>query len=117
MYLPPGALKQDLSVERPSVTTSDGRGGAQVTWSSVLTTKGVISDSGGRRSPWRGGEIRFGQEIHPITHEVVIEGAVDVRSGDRIIWGTRKLYVLAALDPGGLGMYTLVACEERRDGN
>lgn len=55
---------------------------------------------------------QFGQIAHPITHTLVTRGKVIARTTDILVLGTRRFYVQHTADPGELGIFTILYCEE-----
>lgn len=53
---------------------------------------------------------------HPITHTVVIEGTTEAKAEDFLLLeDDRKLFIQGKDDPGELGFFNILYCEERLD--
>lgn len=52
---------------------------------------------------------------HPITHTVVIEGITEAKAEDILLLDDRRLFIQGKDDPGELGFFNILYCEERLD--
>lgn len=108
MYLTPGMLFKTFTWEQRE-TTLDTRGKQGLSWTEQGTVIGILSDS----SPNE--KLTYQQMQHPITHDIAQQGAPVASEGDRLSLDGRHFYVQDVLNPGGLSLWTVYKCEERRD--
>lgn len=109
-YLRPGNLYKDFVIE-PHIAekSTTGRATAKYDTESRQLLRGVLSAA----SP----EVieRFGQNAHPVTHQIAQRGRPKAKAGDRLILESRAYYV-EGVDPlGDLGLYTLYYVQQRED--
>jgi len=108
MYLTPASLCRTFAVQHKT-TDLNARGGRTASWQDVGTLQGVPADA----SPDE--RLRWEQMQHPVTHTVAARGPAQAQVGDRLVLDGRHFYVQAVENPGGLDLWTLYRCEERKD--
>lgn len=100
-----GALRHRVTLQAPQ-ETSDGGGGASVTWTDVAVVWAAIA-------PLRGGErLRAGRLEAALTHRVTIRYRADVTPEMRVAFGSRLFNIRAVIDPGERHRRLDLLCEE-----
>lgn len=96
----PGAMRTLLSLQE-ATPLPDGAGGHTLEWNELASVFGCIEPMSALS--------RFGadQPIETVTHAVTMRSRDDVRSGMRLVAGTRVLAIVTVHDPDGTGRYTL----------
>jgi SPP1 family predicted phage head-tail adaptor len=100
-----GALRHRLVLETP-VRSSDGGGGATVTWSPVAEVWAQIIAVGGKETVVA--EALAGR----VSHEIVIRYRAGVVPAMRLRWGGRIFEILAVFDPEERGRVLHCHCRE-----
>ena len=110
MYLRPGNLYKDFTVEKKDRTVSS-RGRAKSGYSDDGgTIRGILAEAKPQeKERWR-------QLQHPISHTIVQRGKPKAVPEDRLIFGDRIFFVQGVDEPGALGLWTIYYVEERFDG-
>lgn len=110
MYLMPGNLYKDFTVEKKDRTVSS-RGRAKSGYSDDgVTVRGILAEAKPQeKERWR-------QLQHPISHTIVQKGKPKAAPEDRLIFGDRIFFIQGVDEPGALGLWTIYYVEERFDG-
>jgi len=85
------------------------RGRQAASWVDAGTAEAVLADA----SPTE--QLRWKQVQRPVTHSITAKGAPQAKPGDRLVFNNRHFYVQGVENPGGLGLWTIYHCEERKD--
>lgn len=112
MYLRPGNLFKDFSIEKKGETLSS-RGRARSKYDSQIgeQLKAVLADAKPQeKEQWK-------QRQHPISHTITQRGKPKAEAEDRLILGDRIFFIQGVDEPGALGLWTIYYVEERFDGN
>jgi hypothetical protein len=112
MYLRPGNLYKDFTIEKKG-TTINSRGRAQRKFNSepAEQIRAVLAEAKPQeKERWR-------QLQHPISHTIVQKGAPKASTEDRLVFGERIFFIQGIDEPGALGLWTIYYVEERFDGN
>ncbi|KQT88235.1 phage head closure protein [Aurantimonas sp. Leaf443] len=105
LFVDPGLLRRRAILERP-VETSDGAGGARVSWVEVAELSIHVEPvTVAARERFEAREMR-------ITHRVTCRRRDEVQRGARFRFGERRLAILAVSDPDETGRYLVCRCEE-----
>lgn len=110
MYLRPGSLFKQFTVERKCLQVDD-MGRTKVEFKPTFAVvRGVLSNA-------RTAEIIHWKALaHPVTHTIVQQyGKVMASVGDRLVYGYRHFYVQGVDDPSMLGIFVIYYVEERSD--
>lgn len=112
MYLRPGNLFKDFSIEKKGATlTSRGRAKSSYDGQTGEQLKAVLAEATPQeKERWR-------QMQHPISHTITQRGKPKVEVEDRLILGERMFFIQGVDEPGALGLWTIYYAEERFDGN
>ena len=101
-----GALRHRLSLES-ATRTSDGGGGAVVTWSLIAQLWGDIA-------PATGAENVVAESINGhVSHVVHMRYRNDIAPAMRLRFGPRILEILAVFDSDGRGRFLQCRCLEK----
>jgi len=103
----PGQQTKTFAIERKN-TTKDDKG--RVTYGDFQT---VGSLKGSIAMASQDEKNRWNQQSHPISHAVLVYRTSDTIAGDVLECGGRKFYVKGKENPGELGIYEVLYCEER----
>lgn len=112
MYLRPGNLYKDFSIEKKGSTIS-ARGRTKTEYNSDPgeQIRAVLAEAKPQeKERWR-------QLQHPISHTIVQKGTPKAAAEDRLVFGERIFFIQGVDEPGGLGLWTIYYVEERFDGN
>jgi SPP1 family predicted phage head-tail adaptor len=101
----PGQMTARLQLER-QVETSDGQGGASVSFEPVGLVWACIEPLGESR------EERAGAEIVTLTHRIWLRFRAGLAGGMRLRKGKRIFAIRSLRDPDETGRYLLCLCEE-----
>lgn len=100
-----GALRSRLTLEQPDRTT-DGGGGASVTWTTVATLWAAVRPIGGEE------RLAADQLAGRITHEITLRTRTGVVPAMRLRDATRIFEIVAVLDSGPRNRLKCL-CQER----
>lgn len=112
MYLRPGNLEKDFTVQHKVTKKINGRMVDDYEEAADLL-KGTITVATERQAEQT--KNRWDQEQHSLSHTIVMHGSAMAKKEDRLICGERIFEVLAADDVGELGITTVYYTEERND--
>jgi SPP1 family predicted phage head-tail adaptor len=101
-----GDLRTRLTLEAPS-RTSDGGGGASVTWGTVATVWASVRPTGG------GEGYALDRVAGRVTHEIVLRYRAGVTPEMRLRDGTRVFEIRAAFGPDQRRRWLKCLAEER----
>lgn len=112
MYLRPGNLFKDFSIEKKGATLSTrGRARSEYDGETGERIRGVLAEAKPvEKERWR-------QLQHPISHIITQKGQPQAEAEDRLILGERMFFIQGVDEPGALGLWTIYYVEERFDGN
>lgn len=107
-----GKLRQRVTVQQITLGTPDLHGQHAETWAAYPTsTSGKIW---ARVEPLRGNElIEAQQQAAEVTHRVTIRYLGGLTTDMRLLYGTRELQILSALNIDERGHMTQLLCKER----
>ena len=113
IMLLPGQALRGFTVYKPTTrSTVAGREGLTGGFEEIGEIKAMLAEAKPEeKEKWR-------QLSHPITHKIIVPGRLDVaiKPGYTLDWACRKFYVQAIpKDVGGLGVWTVIYCDERPD--
>lgn len=110
MYLRPGNLYKEFSVEE-SIATVNESGRPVMTYNvrKDVVLKGCLSIANTEE------KNRFSQVGHPITHTIVQDGRKMAKEDDRLHLGDRTFLIKGIDEVGDLGICTIYYAEERKD--
>ncbi|MDD3229164.1 MAG: hypothetical protein PHE09_08085 [Oscillospiraceae bacterium] len=112
MYLRPGNLFKDFSIEKKGATLSTrGRAKSQYDGQTGEQLSAVLADAKPQEKD------RWKQLQHPISHTITQKGTPKADAEDRLVLGDRTFFIQGVDDPGALGLWTIFYVEERFDGN
>ena len=99
-------LRHRVTLQRKG-RTSDGMGGFVEGWTDVATVYARVE-------PLKGRERYAAQQVHPeLSHRVTIRYRNDVTANDmRVRYGSRYLYIRAAINEDGANRYLRLECVE-----
>lgn len=101
-----GELRSRLTLQAPQRAGDDG-GGADVTWTDIVSLWGRIT-------PLRGGERAVaGRLAGSVSHEILIRWRTGVEPSMRFNDAGRVLEIHAVMDVGGRRRWLRCLCEER----
>lgn len=100
-----GLYRHMVSIIRQQ-KVADALGG----WTEQLVTVGIFWAAIAPVSAER--RLRYMQLQARVTHSVFIRGKADVRAGDVVNFGTRKLRVQGVINPAETGHHLELVCEE-----
>lgn len=111
MYLRPGNLYKDFTIEKKGATISSrGRAKKEYESESGEQIRAVLSEAKPQeKERWR-------QLQHPISHTIVQRGKPKAETEDRLVFGERLFFIQGIDEPGALGLWTIYYVEERFDG-
>ena len=107
MFIEPGALRHELSLQTAELTT-DGMGGNSTAWTEVATVFGLIEPVS------QSSAFGAGQTIEENTHRITIRHRQGVESGMRLVKQARVFEIVTVHDPDETGRY--LVCLVREDG-
>jgi SPP1 family predicted phage head-tail adaptor len=100
-----GEMRERVVLQSPTLT-SDSRGGASESWSTVATVWAKIE-------PKSASQVLFSQQLqHRITHKFTIRYRSDVLSTWRITFDSRTFHIQGVRDLMERGRYLEIDCEE-----
>ena len=100
-----GALRHRVTLEAP-VTSADGAGGRNVTWSAIATLWVAIE-------PVSAAEVAVADRLDGrVTHRITLRHRADVVGGMRLTMDGRVFRILVAHDPDEAGRWTEILAEE-----
>lgn len=110
MYLRPGSLFHQFTVERKCLKPS-ANGRPQAAFMPTLNViRGVLSDAKATEI------VRWKALQHPVTHTIVQHyGVPAAKPGDRLVRDNRYFYVRGVDDASMLGIFIIYYVEERSD--
>jgi SPP1 family predicted phage head-tail adaptor len=108
MYLTPGTLNKTFDWQSRT-SDKDTRGKPIYSYVDTGQIIGVLANS----TPVQ--QLQYNQLDHPVTHQIVVHGAPQAVSGDRLLFNGQRFYVQTTEDLGGLGLWTLYMVQERND--
>ena len=112
MYLRPGNLFKDFSIEKKGATLSArGRARSEYDGETGERIRGVLAEAKPvEKERWR-------QLQHPISHTITQKWRPQAEAEDRLILGERMFFIQGVDEPGAIGLWTIYYVEERFDGN
>lgn len=107
MLLDPGALRHEFSLQA-ATPVSDGLGGHVPSWSEIASLFGLVE-------PVSASSVAgAGQTLETVTHRITLRSRDDIRSGMRLVKGTRVFDIVTVHDPDESGRY--LVCRVREQG-
>jgi len=103
----PGQQIKEFSILRKSTTLSEKGRVAKSEGEVIGTLKGTITAAKQTE------QLKYGKQEHPSTHTVVVKRKTIARADDILKLNGRKFFVQGKDDPGELGIYQILYCEER----
>lgn len=96
-----------IDIQQPVEGTADAAGEIPITWSAYASSVPVeITPQGGREF------VQAAQVQAEMTHLLRIRYLAGVTSAMRVMFGTRKLYILAVTNVDERNRETLLSCKE-----
>lgn len=105
LFFDPGQFTARLDLEEP-VATTDGQGGAAISWSVAATIWARIEPM------TMSFDESAGQMRGELTHRIWIRGRDSVAEGMRLRKGARSFTIRAIRDPDDSGRYLVCLCQE-----
>ncbi|MBO9193561.1 phage head closure protein [Rhizobium sp. 16-449-1b] len=105
VFFDPGQMTARLALEAP-VETSDGQGGATVSFAEIASFWARIEPVSELR------EEQAGADVFTLTHRIWLRFRDDIKAGMRLRKGARVFAIRTWRDPDERGNYLVCLCEE-----